>query len=76
MFVYLDTSRMQRIIYRPDLHTLRPEGKKSKQLLVVANEVSVNIKTKKIPSNMITLQVTYYVWKIHNFTDHWSIKKD
>ena len=43
IFMYLDTSEMQCIIYRPYLYNLKTRGKKK---LRVATELSINIKTK------------------------------
>ena len=45
MFVYLDTSKLKLIIYRPDLHNLQTR-KKVKQQAMGAKKVSVNVKTK------------------------------
>ena len=49
LLVYLDTSKIEWIIYRQDLHNLDTKNKTKKKLkeqLIVAKEVSVNVKTK------------------------------
>ena len=45
MFVYLDTSKMQYIIYRPDFHNLQAE--KSEMVQAIQIELSINSNTTR-----------------------------
>ena len=46
--VYLDSCKMECMIYRPDLHNVQTKRKKLKKQLMATTELSINVKTKNI----------------------------
>ena len=71
MFVYLDTSKMQWIIYRPDLHNLQTRIKRMKRVASSCKGNFCQCKNQKYLQIWLLFQVSYYTWKIRN----WNTKK-
>ena len=56
MFVYPDTSKMQWIIYRPDLHNLQTRRKKFKRVVSGYKGIFCQCKNQKYLHNLLSTE--------------------